>query len=124
LIGALFLFQGLGILIGALFLFQGLGILIGALFLFQGLGILIGALFMDFQRSLVAAAVIMLTLMLLGGYYIERLPPWLQWAQYVSFVSYNFRSMLEFAFLDLNLRYLSYTNNNLLCALHTILIVS
>ena len=60
---------------------------------------------MDFQRSLVAAAVIMLTFMLLGGFYIERLPPWLEWAQYTSFVSYIYRAMVEFAFLGLDLRY-------------------
>lgn len=70
----------------------------------QGLGLLIGAVFLDFQRSLIAAAVIMLTLMLLGGFYIERLPPWLEWAQYLSFVSYIFRAMVEFAFRGLDLR--------------------
>lgn len=75
------------------------------LYAMQGLGVLIGAVFMDFQRSLVAAAVIMLTLMLLGGYYVERLPHWLKWAEYTSFVSYTFRAMLEFGYLGLDLRY-------------------
>lgn len=70
----------------------------------QGLGVFIGALFMDYQRSLVAAAVVMLTFMLLGGFYIERLPPWLVWAQYLSFISYTFRAMLEYGYLDLDLR--------------------
>lgn len=65
---------------------------------------MIGAVFMDFQRSLVASAVLILTFMLLGGYYVENLPNWLHWAQYVSFVSFNYRVALEFAFLDLNLR--------------------
>ena len=67
------------------------------------MGVLIGAVFMDFQRSLIAAAVTMLTFMLLGGFYIERLPPWLEWAQYISFVSYTFRTMVEFGFLGLDL---------------------
>ena len=65
---------------------------------------LIGATFMDYQRSLIAAAVIMLTLMLLGGFYVERLPSWLEWAQYASFISYTFRAMLEFAYSGLSLR--------------------
>lgn len=71
----------------------------------QGMGVMIGALFMDFERSLIAAAVSMLTLMLLGGFYIERLPPWLEWAQYVSFISHIFRATVEFGFLGLDLRY-------------------
>ena len=77
------------------------------MFFGQGLGLMIGAVFMDFQRSLVAAAVIMLTLMLLGGFYIERLPFWLEWAQYGSFISYTFRVMLEFGYRGLNLRYVA-----------------
>ena len=59
---------------------------------------------MDYQRSLVASAVAILTLMLLGGFYVDTLPPWLDWAQYGSFVSFNYQIMLEFGFLDLNLR--------------------
>lgn len=66
---------------------------------------MIGAVFMDYQRSLIAVAVLMLTLMLLGGFYVERLPFWLHWAQYGSFVCFTFRAMLEFGLLGLELRY-------------------
>lgn len=65
---------------------------------------MIGALFMNFTRSLVAAAVIMLSFMLLGGYFVQRLPYWLFWAKYASFVSYLFDAMQEFSFCDLNFR--------------------
>ena len=64
----------------------------------QGLGFLIGAVFMDFTRGIVAAAVIMLSSMLLGGFYVKNLPFWIQWAQYTSFVTYAFDSMLSFEF--------------------------
>ena len=66
---------------------------------------MVGAIFMDFQQSLVAASVLMLTQMLLGGFYVHNLPFWLEWAQYMSYVSYSFRATLEFAFLDINLRW-------------------
>lgn len=53
---------------------------------------------MDFQRSLVVAAVSMLSFMLLGGFYVQRLPSWLHWAQYLSFVQYSFDLALQFEF--------------------------
>ena len=65
---------------------------------------MVGALFMDNQWSVVAIPVIILTFMLLGGFYVDRLPIWLHWAQYASFISYNFRAALEFGFLDLTFR--------------------
>ena len=69
----------------------------------QGLGFLIGAVFMDFKRSIVAAAVIMLTSMLLAGFYVKNLAAWIQWAQYFSFVTYAFDGMLYFEFTQDNL---------------------
>lgn len=74
------------------------------LYVYQGMGLMIGAIFMDFQRSLVAAAVIMLTIMLLGGFYVRNLPYWLDWAQYASFVSYSYSASLELAFRNLEMR--------------------
>ena len=58
---------------------------------------------MDFSRGIVAAAVIMLTSMLLGGFYVKNLPSWIQWAQYLSFVTYAFDGMLYFEFTPDNL---------------------
>ena len=67
---------------------------------------------MDIRHSLVAAPVIMLTFMMLGGFYVQRLPDWLQWAQYVSFVTYSFDTILEFGFHDLTLRYNTVYSNH------------
>ena len=53
---------------------------------------------MDFQRSLLVAAVSMLSCMLIGGFYVKRLPIWLQWMQYISFITYSFDLMLQFEF--------------------------
>ena len=68
----------------------------------QGLGFLLGAVFMDFSHSLVAAAVVMLSSMLLGGFYVKNLASWIQWAQYLSFVTYSFDAMLSFEFTENN----------------------
>lgn len=63
---------------------------------------------MDFTHSIVAAAVIMLSSMLLGGFYVQNLASWIQWAQYLSFITYSFDSMLYFEFTADNLfRYMS-----------------
>lgn len=66
---------------------------------------------MNSQRSLTAVTVLVLTCLLLGGFYVKRFPPWFQWAQYLSFISYSFRTSLEFGFMELNLRYLACANN-------------
>ena len=58
---------------------------------------------MDFKRSIVAAAVIMLTSMLLAGFYVKNLAAWIQWAQYTSFLTYSFDGMLYFEFTQDNL---------------------
>lgn len=70
----------------------------------QGMGLMIGAIFMDFERSLVAASVVMLAHMLLGGFYVQNLPFWLQWAQYAAYTSYSFKATLELGFRNLELR--------------------
>ena len=44
---------------------------------------------MDFRRSIVAVAVILLTMMLLGGFYVQNLVFWIQWAEYLSFFAYT-----------------------------------
>lgn len=57
---------------------------------------------MDFSRAIVAAAVIMLSSMLLGGFYVQNLASWIQWAQYLSFITYSFDAMLYFEFTASN----------------------
>lgn len=59
---------------------------------------LIGAVFMDFKRSIVAVAVILMTLMLLGGFYVKNLVFWIDWAQYLSFITYSYDALLYFEF--------------------------
>ena len=53
---------------------------------------------MDAQKALVIAVVVMLSAMLLGGFYIQNLPSWIGWAQWVSFLSYSFEALLTLEF--------------------------
>ena len=69
---------------------------------------------MDFKRSIVAAAVLMLTSMLLAGFYVKNLAAWIQWAQYLSFITYSFDGMLYFEFTQDNLfQYVKIFNDKL-----------
>ena len=71
---------------------------------------------MDFRRSIVAVAVILLTLMLLGGFYVKNLVFWIRWAEYLSFITYSYDAALYFEFTPdnyfmyvmLDLLYLTY----------------
>ena len=53
---------------------------------------------MSFSKGIVVAAVSMLTVMLLGGFYTENIPFWLKWMGKLSFVSYSFENSLIMEF--------------------------
>ena len=59
---------------------------------------------MDFQRCLVAVTLIVLSMLLLGGFYVDRFPIWLHWAQYISIITFTYDGALELGFMDLTLR--------------------
>uniref|UniRef100_H2Z6M7 ABC transporter domain-containing protein n=1 Tax=Ciona savignyi TaxID=51511 RepID=H2Z6M7_CIOSA len=71
----------------------------------QSLGMFIGTATMDFDHSLVLAIFMMITFMLLGGFYIKNIPSWLHWMRYVSPFQYSWALMLYFEF-DSNQRVL------------------
>lgn len=47
---------------------------------------------MSFNKGIVVAAVSMLTCMLLGGFYTRRVPSWLKWIRYLSFLGYAYEN--------------------------------
>jgi len=53
---------------------------------------------MDFDHGLVLAIFMMITFMLLGGFYIKNIPSWLSWLAYLSpmYFSYVLMIYLEF----------------------------
>ncbi|KAH7662375.1 Molybdate-transporting ATPase protein [Dioscorea alata] len=60
----------------------------------QGLGLALGALVMDLKAATTLASVIMLTFMLAGGYYVQRVPVFISWIKYISLTFYVFKLQL------------------------------
>nr|XP_018668221.1 ABC transporter G family member 14-like isoform X2 [Ciona intestinalis] len=78
----------------------------------QSLGMFIGTATMDFDHALVLAIFIMITFMLLGGFYIKNIPTWLHWLRYVSPFQYSWSLMLYMEF-DSNERVLCSPENSM-----------
>lgn len=54
----------------------------------ESIGFWIGTAFFNPRQALVAASVILLTLMLLGGFFIRNIPSWVAWLRYLSNFKY------------------------------------
>jgi len=66
----------------------------------QGIGQLIGAAFDDVQVGQAFATVVILFLMLLGGFFAQNLPVWLAWVKYISPFAYASNAALLVIFQD------------------------
>ena len=53
---------------------------------------------MSFNEGIVVASVFMLSSLLLGGFYTKRVPFWLEWIRYLSFLTYSFENCLIMEF--------------------------
>ncbi len=61
----------------------------------QGVGLLIGATVSNVKSCLTIAAVTMLTLMLVGGFYVKNIPVWIDWMKYVSYIYWGWNLLLK-----------------------------
>lgn len=61
-------------------------------------GLCVGAIAMKIKRAQVIATVMMLTLMLVAGFYVSNVPSWLAWIKYASFMFYGYRIVLAIEF--------------------------
>jgi hypothetical protein len=66
-----------------------------ALLVAQSFGLLIGATVMVPKTAQTITAVIMLTMMLVGGFYVTNIPPWIAWMKYLSFIYYGYNLLLK-----------------------------
>ncbi|KAK7480392.1 hypothetical protein BaRGS_00028311 [Batillaria attramentaria] len=66
----------------------------------QSIGLFLGIACMDFRRAMTIATIIMMAIMLLGGFYTRNLPFWLDWIKYLSFLHYSFHSAMVLEFTD------------------------
>ena len=61
----------------------------------QSFGLLIGATVMVPKTAQTVTAIIMLTMMLVGGFYVTTIPAWIAWLKYCSFVYYGYNLLLK-----------------------------
>ena len=64
----------------------------------EAIGLAIGASIYDFQKAITVMTVGALFLMLLGGFFAESPPEWIDWAKYLSPFKYSFDSALQVIF--------------------------
>ena len=78
-----------------------LGFLLLTVFLAESFGLMLGALLRDIQHAVATAVVVMISVMLLGGFYVQNMPSWLSvWASWLSFFRYPYGAALQLQFMD------------------------
>ncbi|UJR21543.1 hypothetical protein I4U23_024628 [Adineta vaga] len=78
----------------AILVFQLLAILVA-----ESLGLLLGAALKNLQHAMTCATVLLLTLMLVGGFFVRNLPHWLGvWGKWISFFKYSYDACLQLQF--------------------------
>ncbi|KAL3842528.1 hypothetical protein ACJMK2_020531 [Sinanodonta woodiana] len=63
-------------------------------FVGQTMGLFLGILCMDMRRGISIATVVIMFIMLLGGFYTRHMPVWISWIKYLSFLHYTFHALL------------------------------
>lgn len=67
-------------------------------YVFMGVGQFVAATVFDFQTAFVTCVVMLLTFMLVGGFYIAAIPPWIGWVAYLSPISYSWPLMVALVY--------------------------
>ncbi|CAF1071493.1 unnamed protein product [Adineta steineri] len=79
----------------AIVIFQLLSILVA-----ESFGLFLGATLRNLQHAITAATVFLISLMLIGGFFIQHLPHWLGvWAKWLSFFKYAYNACLRLQFM-------------------------
>ncbi|KAK4795511.1 hypothetical protein SAY86_027837 [Trapa natans] len=60
----------------------------------QSLGLAFGAILMDVKQATTLASVTTLVFLIAGGYYIQQIPPFIEWLKYLSYSYYCYRLLL------------------------------
>ncbi|KAL4542047.1 hypothetical protein Ndes2437B_g06366 [Nannochloris sp. 'desiccata'] len=83
-----------GLRYNALAFFGMYGTLLLSMFVAQSLGLLLGSWFMNPKTAQTVAAVLMLTIVLTGGFFVSDIPPWISWIKWLSYIYYALGIML------------------------------
>ncbi|XP_073098895.1 ABC transporter G family member 14-like [Elaeis guineensis] len=78
--------------------FLTLGVILLNVLISQGLGLAIGAILMYVKQASTLASVTTLTFLLVGGYYILHIPPFIVWLKRISFIYYCYKLLLGVQF--------------------------
>ncbi|XP_031377217.1 ABC transporter G family member 14 [Punica granatum] len=60
----------------------------------QSLGLAFGAILMDVKQATTLASVTTLVFLIAGGYYVQQIPPFIEWLKYLSYSYYCYRLLL------------------------------
>lgn len=58
----------------------------------ESYGLLVSAYVLDFEKSMTFMIVFSLTSMAAGGYYVQNIPAWIEWAKYISPFKFGYES--------------------------------
>ncbi|XP_022151459.1 ABC transporter G family member 22 isoform X2 [Momordica charantia] len=61
----------------------------------QGLGLAIGATLMDVKKATTFASVTVMTFMLAGGFFVQKVPVFISWIRFVSFNYHTYKLLLK-----------------------------
>lgn len=75
-------------------------VVLGYVLVSQGLGLFLGAAIMDAKQASTVVAVVMLGFVLIGGYYVHKVPSCLSWVKYVSSTFYCYRLLIDIHYGD------------------------
>jgi ABC-type multidrug transport system permease subunit len=64
----------------------------------EAIGLLVGSTVYDMEKGQTVLTVVALFLALLGGFFVQNVPSWLSWAQYLSPFAYAFFAILPVVF--------------------------
>lgn len=70
------------------------GTLLLAMFVAQSLGLLLGSYFMNPKTAQTVASVLMLAIVLTGGFFVQSIPSWISWLKYLSYIYYTLGLLL------------------------------
>ncbi|KAL9235952.1 hypothetical protein vseg_010670 [Gypsophila vaccaria] len=69
----------------------------------QGLGLVIGASLMDIKKATTLGSVTVMTFMLAGGFFVQKVPIFIYWIRYLSFNYHTYRLLLKIQYEHQNL---------------------
>jgi hypothetical protein len=65
----------------------------------ESVGLLISTVTVDYEMTLSVGTLTALGMMLLGGFYVKSLPPWLAWLKWTSSMRYAYSSLVQVQFV-------------------------